>query len=84
MLTLKYGLDWSFFHLQCLGLQFSDELRVILGKFRTISQRLIRINVSAELPLRCQEKDLGSPIALTFTGHFQVRGLSGGRFQVQA
>lgn len=40
MLTLKYGLDWRFFHLQCLGLQFSDELSVILGKFRTVRQRL--------------------------------------------
>lgn len=34
------ALTGFFFHLQCLNLQFSDELRVILGEFRTTSQRL--------------------------------------------
>lgn len=40
MLTLKYGFDLSSFHPQCLSLQFSDELRVFPGKFKTVSQRL--------------------------------------------
>lgn len=70
MLTLKEDCEWWFSIFN--GSQFSDELRVILGKFRFLSQRLDRSplqrkNITAELPPSCWE-NFTSSFAWTFTG----------------
>lgn len=53
MLTLKYSFDLSSFHLQCLRLQFSDELKSLPREFQEPEGggRLFLENVTAELPL---------------------------------